>query len=306
MTKEFKTHEQQIEILKSRGMVFKDDTFAIQKLKQLGYYRLSGYWYRMRQFGTDNQTPKEQFNPDTTFELVIQLYEFDEHLRHLVLAELAPVEQAIRALIGYELGKVDRLAHLNAHQLGPNANDPTGRKTPGSTAHEDWLQRYHTLADNSREDFVKHHKDHYNNEIPIWAAVELMDWGTLSHLYRISPQHTRNTIAKECGLTAAQLGSWLKSLNVLRNLAAHHARLFNRVYDIKPKSNKSKMLSHLGSTSNRLFGQLTLILYLKKQLNLPNQNLLLELLTQYPENRIIPISSTGTPPNWQSLTLWRK
>ncbi|KKO79875.1 hypothetical protein WU87_07130 [Corynebacterium minutissimum] len=59
----------------------------------------------------------------------------------------------------------------------------------------------------------------------------------LSYLYGMSPNIVRKRIAEPCGLTGPQLESWLKSLNILRNYAAHHARMFNRVYDIKPKLN---------------------------------------------------------------------
>lgn len=132
-----------------------------------------------------------------------------------------------------------------------------------------------------------------------------MDWGMLSYLYGMSPNIVRKRIAQPCDLTGPQLESWLKSLNILRNYAAHHARMFNRVYDIKPKLNNDVRLAPVAEGMNRVFGQLSLIQYLHRQLELSPADRLPKLFDTYPHNPIVPFSRIGAPDNWRELPLWR-
>lgn len=165
--------------------------------------------------------------------------------------------------------------------------------------------KYELALRASKEDFVEHHKRKYGGVLPIWAAVEVMDWGMLSHLYGMSPNPVRNQIARQCRLSAPQLESWMKSLNIVRNYAAHHARMFNRVYDIKPKLPNNADLGAVQSCMNRVFGQLTLIQYLHRTLELSVATMLPEVLHTYPDNRLVPFTRTGAPQNWDTLTLWQ-
>ena len=128
-----------------------------------------------------------------------------------------------------------------------------------------WLDRYNKELSFSREDFVKHHQRKYGGQLPIWAAVEVIDWGSLAYLYRLSPIAVCDVIAARMKLTAAQLGSWIRALNIVRNYSAHHARMFNRVYTLKPRLPKVETHPELAAAKkalNRCFGQLTLIQYL--------------------------------------------
>lgn len=301
--KSFKTYEEQIAILRSRGMVVDDEAKAVRLLQQLNYYRLSGYWYPLRKFDRQTGEALDEFQPGTTIELVYELYAFDARLRQAVFAHLSQVELALRTLIGHELGRVDPLAHLDADKLGPQAKAPS-RKRSGNTIHDVWVKRYQESLSNSKEDFVQHHKEKYAGELPAWVAVEIMDWGMLSHLYGMAPIRTKQAVARICGLSDAQLGSWLKSLNILRNYSAHHARLFNRVFDIKPKLSKDSRFDLIRNKTNRVFGQLTLIRYLEDRLSLPSSIDLGAMLESFPNNDQVPFSRTGAPEGWRTMELW--
>lgn len=258
-TKQFKTYSEQVELLRTRGMSVADPEYAASVLARLNYYRLSGYWHPMRSFGTPEGAVDAPFRPGTSLDLVVNLYEFDERLRHAVFIELDRVEMVVRARLGYELGRLDPLAHLDLHRLGARARQ---RRKDGRRVHDVWLKKYHSALKQSKEAFVAHHKSEYGGTLPVWAAVEVMDWGLLSYLYGMSPNIVRNRIAEECALSSPQLESWLKSLNILRNYAARHARMFNRVYDIKPKLSRQARLVQVAGVMNRVFGQLSLIQYL--------------------------------------------
>lgn len=96
-TKPFMTYTEQIELLRSRGMIIPDADKAQRFLERRNYYRLSGYWYPMRVFpdSTDrNVKPLDEFIEGASFDLVIELYDFDARLRHSVFSELDHVETA--------------------------------------------------------------------------------------------------------------------------------------------------------------------------------------------------------------------
>ena len=272
--KEFKTYNEQVDILVRRGMDIGDRDEAIFLLQQVSYYRLSGYCYPFREF--KNSSRADTFFPGTRLRDVVDLYRFDSRLRTATFTALTPIELAIRAL--------------------------KEKKYNG------WRRRYEHELKSSREDFVNHHKQKYGGNLPVWAATEIMDWGSLTYLYELSPRSVQNTISSQCDLTAPQLRSWLKALNIVRNICAHHGRLFNRVHAISPKlpaQGTHTDLDCINTDWKRTFGQLTLVQLLLDRLNVGNKKLLPTVVQSFPEVQIVPISHMGAPDNWQTASkLW--
>ena len=301
--KPFRTYAEQVALLQSRGMFIEDHARAEHQLATLNYYRLSGYWHTMRRIDPGTKASLDGFREGASFDLVVNLYRFDERLRNAIFADLARVELALRALIGHRLGAIDPLIHLDTAKLGPPAQQ-SDRNNPTMTVHKVWLRKYNSALKTSKEDFVKHHQSCYAGKLPIWAAVEIMDWGMLSHLYRMAPRQARDKVASELQLRAPQLESWLRSLNILRNYAAHHARVFNRGFDIKPKLSQDPRLDSIRKVTNRAFGQLTLIRYLHRELGLSGPSQLPAVLGSFPHNELVPFDRLGAPYTWQDLPLW--
>ncbi|NMX04489.1 Abi family protein [Mobiluncus mulieris] len=299
--KQFFDYTEQVAHLISRGMVVENPDLAKHQLTTLSYYRLSGYWHSMRMIDSTTGTILSAFRPGASFELVLSLYAFDEQLRQAIYADLAGIELAMRALLGHELGKIDPLIHLDEDNLGAPAHQHRGRLR---TDYQIWLDKYQTAVAGSREEFVLHHQEHYGGLLPIWAAVEIMDWGMLSRLYRMAPTKARNEIADVCHLRAPQLESWLKSLNIVRNRTAHHSRVFNRVFDIKPKLPDDACFDDIRGRTNRVFAQLTLIRYLQRGLGVMVDSRLFDVLQSYPDNPLIPFERLGAPANWKNNELW--
>ncbi|WP_217649651.1 Abi family protein [Saccharopolyspora flava] len=290
--KEYKTYAEQVAILASRGMEIGDVVRAEQALRRVNYYRLSGYWYPFRVLTESGR--RDEFYDGTRFDDVVALYEFDERLRSATFAALTPVELAVRAHLGHELGRIDSTVHLDPTKLGP-----TARKGPH---YANWLVRYERELRQSREDFVAHHTKKYGGRLPVWAAVELLDWGSLTYLYGFSPRPVQDAVAGERGLSAPQLLSWLKALNIIRNTCAHHGRLFNRVHTITPKLPKVGVhpdLDAVGTDWTRTFGQLTLVQFLADRLGVGRSKLLSSVLRSFPTVRFVPISHMGVPEGWQ-------
>lgn len=162
-----KTYVEQVGLLVSRGMDVEDLEAAVETLRRVNYYRLSGYWYPFRRQTSSGR--EDAFYAGTRFSDVVALYEFDVRLRAATFAALAPIELAIRALLGHELGRIDPCAHLDPSTLGPTAQrgDPYSR----------WWGRYENELRHSREDFVDHHRQKCGGRLPVWAATELWTGG---------------------------------------------------------------------------------------------------------------------------------
>lgn len=106
--KQIRTYVQQLELLELRGMTIEDPAVAASLLRQHSYYRLSGYWHPMRRFDPETGRSLDLFHEGASFKLVIDLYLFDEQLRHAIFSELTRIE----------LGQNNPLIHLNVDLLG--------------------------------------------------------------------------------------------------------------------------------------------------------------------------------------------
>jgi abortive infection bacteriophage resistance protein len=295
--KQFKTYDEQVKLLVARGMDVGDQAAAAEQLQNVNYYRLSGYWYPFRKLGTTKGEPRQSdFFPGTALSDVTKLYTFDANLRSATFASLSPVELSVRALLGHALGEVDECAHLKPAALSARAH---------GDAYSRWLARYQQELGDSREDFVEHHRQKYNGVLPVWAAVEILDWGGLTRLYGFSPRQVQDDVADAFGLRAPQLESWMKSLNVIRNICAHHGRFFNRVYALMPKLPSVGRYPDLDEAGpfTRTFGQLSLIQFMLRSRG-HRSTLLPAVLRTYPSVNGVPKSHLGTPDDWATLSLW--
>lgn len=295
--KAYRTYAEQVELLARRGMDVGDRDQATRTLERVNYYRLSGYWYPFRQQAGGGRI--DDFYPGTRLVDVVSLYDFDARLRAATFSVLTPIELTIRALLGHELGRIDPCAHLDPNHLGPTAQN--------GGAYTKWLKGYDAELERSREDFVEHHHQKYGGRLPVWAAVELLDWGSLTFLYGFAPRATQDAVAAACGLTAPQLTSWLKSLNLVRNACAHHGRLFNRVHTLTPKLPRVGLHADLDQATtawNRTFAQLTLIQFLLDRLELGRMTLLPAVVRSFPTVPAVPLTHLGADPTWQASRLW--
>lgn len=237
--------EDQLARLKQRGLSVEDDTAALGYLRRVGYYRLSGYWYPLRAIDKvaserDGRPVRlDEFVPGSCFEDVVKLYVFDKKLRLLAMDALERIEMAVRVDVAYLLGKRDPCAHENPDCLDGNFTKKPMRRGPfaGRTGHEVWLEKYQTLVHRSRRlPFVAHHLEAYDGKLPIWVAIGVWDFGLLSRFFAGMLFDDRQTIAARYGAPDGKaFASWLRSLNFIRNVAAHHARMWNtNVLEVAP------------------------------------------------------------------------
>jgi abortive infection bacteriophage resistance protein len=230
--KPFLSISDQIERVKSRGMHIEDDAEAAQWLGAIGYYRLSGYWYPFRSAGPGHSR-MDDFVPGCSFREVIRLYEFDRHLKSLIHSGIERIEVAMRSRIGHTLGRHNLLAH----------QDPTLFRA--NFAHSNWIGTAQLRVDRSRgrDQFVDHHDVKYGGQLPIWVLTDVLDFADISKLFdgmqtldqravadwfSIAPRPGASKNQKKKWSRHHPLANWLIHLTIVRNICAHHARLWNR------------------------------------------------------------------------------
>lgn len=240
--------EEQLEKLQERGLIVEDTHKALSYLERIGYYRLSGYWYAFRERGdgqglgasqgglnTKRSRPVlDTFKLGSTFKNAVDLYVFDKKLRLLILDALERIEISLRVDLSHLLGEAGPDTYLNPD----NFSDKFAKKLNshfGSTDHQRWLAKHDELIRRSKEEFIKHNKEKYGLPVAVWVACEVWDFGCLSNLYSGLKPDDQRKIAEKYGIKKGKVFvSWLRSLNYLRNVCAHHSRLWNRNMSVQP------------------------------------------------------------------------
>jgi abortive infection bacteriophage resistance protein len=314
-TKPYLPVSDQLALIKGRGMVISDDALAQTYLNRIGYYRLSGYWYPYRQ--STGSGPSfavgDNFRAGTKFSEVVGLYVFDKMLRLLMLDVIERIEIALRVQITLELGKLGPHAHRDAAALHPNFQRPSA---PGSSEshHQKWLRLHDDAFSRSKEEFAKHFKAKYAGEDPpIWIAAELWDFGAMSVLYSGMRKPGQTSVAQLFGVPSFKImETWLRALNVTRNMCAHHSRLWNKPIAVPPKWPTPAECADLGHIANdthartRLYGIACICAFLLKTIN-PNSSWIDRFKTHasaFPKSSVIRIGSAGFPVDWDKANLW--
>lgn len=324
-TKPWLSLEQQLDRLADRGVELGDREHATALLRAVGYYRLTGYLYPFRrsepyegEAGRPRVRVLADYRPGTALEHVESIIDFDRQLRMLVMDGLERVEVAVRMQIGYVVGRRAAFAHLDPATfteafVATSVDEDTGE--PVASQHEQWLTRVQARRDGSDESFVAHFREKYDDRMPIWALTEVMEMGQLSRLYQGLNQQDAEEIAQAFGVpTKRIMASWLASLNYVRNVAAHHARLFNRKLQYAPKRPKvgqAPPLDHLygESTAKGVFGTynaLAVIAYLLRSVEARPTWCwrLAEHLQCFPTSQALGLEAMGVPAGWTDLDLW--
>lgn len=325
-TKSWLSLEQQVERLASYGVDVGGRNHAAALLKSTGYYRLTGYLYPFRESeqymddeGHTRTRVLSDYRAGTTLRHVESIIDFDRRLRMLVMDGIERIEVAVRMQIGYVLGRTSAFGHEDSasfiEAFTKTGTDP-GTGEPVLSPHATWLQRVDERRAKSDEQFVVHFREKYDDQMPVWALTEILELGQLSVLYRGMLQQDAEEIAMAFGVpTKKIMGSWLASLNYVRNVAAHHARLFNRKLQNAPKRPRAgqiPLLDHLRdeATPKGGFGTynaLAVIAYLLPSIETEtdwNQQIA-ALLQAFPTSHALSPGSMGVPHGWESLDLWR-
>ncbi|WP_281510802.1 Abi family protein [Corynebacterium belfantii] len=308
------TLEEQLELLSKRGMTL-DEPLARQWLANVSYYRLSGYWYPYRVLpkNADYRHPLrlDNFVSGTSFSEVAGLYEFDRKLRALVHDGIERIEVALRTRIGEWCTQHGALAYREPALFREEFD------------HSSWLATVEARIERAKSSnaAIKHYADKYG-QYPFWVVTEVLDFSDVSILFSGLPVHTQHSISTGLGFHVAvdrlnskqkksyygqdPLARWCEQLTIVRNVCAHHARLFNRHFT-PASTNAFRTIPALASLprgqSDKLYGALLMMAFMLYTISpgttWPSK--LTDLIrTDFENLSLRSITEMGFPDNWET------
>ncbi len=305
-------YDELIARLKGRGMIIPDDDRAKRKLSQIGYYRLSGFWYPCRRGKLDEKgkylkDPKsklpirdDQFQEGTNFNLITDLYLFDKKLRQLLLDAIERIEIHARSVIAHELGRFDPMAYLDTSFINP--------KILAGTHWCNWRIRQEQLIEDSKEDCILWHKKN-DCSIPFWVVVETWDFGLMSKYFENLKGHYQNLICERLEVLdqygkphVKSLKNWLQEINILRNRCAHHSRIWNRVSGNAitiPSNTYFNELNLDQHAKTRIYSKICVLWFLVQKIGPHSQWIrnIADLVDSKPDLDCLPHTAMGFPDN---------
>ena len=279
-TKTHFTYGSQIVLLESRGLIITNKELAGKKLQHISYYRLSAYFLPFQQ-------EKDIFMNDTRFDEILRVYYFDKELRKIIFNAIETIEVNIRADIAYNLSKqVGAFGYMEKENLNIPYKD-----------YLNLIQAIQRETNRSKEAFVTHFKKKYKSDIlPIWMVVEIISFSTLSKFFK-ALKAEQETITSTLNVPPKVLKNWLHVINHIRNICAHHGRLWNKQFAIKALIPK-KIPQFKDLKNDKIFILIMILNYMFKNIGTENEfsEKIKNLLKKYPE---IPIEALGFTEDWE-------
>lgn len=301
----------QVQRLKDRNLVIGDSVKAERYLSNIGYYRLSAYWlpYELPA-ANGSKSRNHQFKPDTHFDEIVDLYIFDRKLRLLVIEAIERIEVAVRTQWANALS----LATSNPHAY----LDASLFKDPWQ--HHKDISKIVRDIEASHETFVTHYTSTYDEPFlpPIWAVVETLTLGALSRWYASTKDNTaRANVSNALGMPTVEImESVLHCLTLIRNICAHHARLWNRKMTMQlPKIKRLKndiqtedITDKKGNVQQQprreIYNYLIVMMNIMKTIN-PTTTWVKRLADLIKTTSIEQQNAMGFPIDWQSKPIWQ-
>ncbi|MCI1721228.1 MAG: Abi family protein [Bacteroidales bacterium] len=306
--------KEQVDLLIKRGMIIDDRKRAERLLANISYYRLSAYMlpYKINKDGVII----DRFRDGTNWNEVYRLYLFDRKLRLLVFDAIERIEIAIRTQIIYQLSQKYGSHWQDKREIFKAPRDIITKD--GMSIHidiYDELQKHisNQLINNHAEEFLVHYRNTYCEPVnpPSWMCVEIMFFNQLLKICNgLKKRSDLTDLSNYFSLPPSAFCSWLHTLNFIRNICAHHARLWNRTFNIVPEK-----LIHaqpgkvwLNGTSvvqtSRCYYLFSIINYFLQTAN-PTSSFklrLVKLLTDYED--VVSLKVLGFPEDWKKEEMW--
>ncbi len=320
MDKPFKTHRQQLAILRNRNLTINNGSKAISLLKRDGYYNIiNGYKDIFLDPALTAQYNDDRYKAGTTFEHIYALYDFDRNIRSIMLKNILKMETSLKTKIAYYFSQAYNKQSFNYLDINNfDAKDPQVATkiiadlstviTRNTKQAQQGAQFYH---------YLDKHK-----ELPLWVLVTKMTLGNTIHFYYALKLPIKYQIIDEIVSTFKKqfkttinipqkqqeeiISSMFDYINHFRNICAHEERMFNTIYK---KSGKIPKISHFHKPTTFPFSSrvidciLILALFLsKKEYNVLCQNIVSEinsLSTKLPSNTFnLVLIRMGFSKNW--------
>ncbi len=286
---------QQIDLLEERGMIFEDAESAKQALTHISYYRLRAYWHYFEQ---DPDSGEHQFKDGTTLDNVLELYNYDRQLRLLIIDAIERIEVAARGSWAYHIAIV-----YGAHGYSePNLYKDVGQFAKNLTQLSEEVERSHDA-------FITHYNTKYGDPPlpPVWMVAEVMSFGLLSKfISSLSVRSSRQAIARPFGMDERIFKSFMHHLGMVRNICAHHGRLWNRrlTVTVRQPTQPPTLAGSLNNASERqIYNTLVIIAHCMKIIE-PASDWVADVKKLITENPTGDVASMGAPDGWEELPVW--
>jgi len=286
----------QIQKLKDRGLHIHSEADALRYLSNISYYRLRAYTYPYQ----DNTNPEHPFVGGVSMEDIMALYTFDRKLRLVVFDAVEKIEVALRTQIIYQWS----MTYGSHWHLDQKLYKDHGK----FIKHLASLQKE---IDRSNETFIDHYKNKYTQpeEPPCWMSLEVTSIGLLSLLFQnLKSCPEKKAVTHHFGLLAPEiLENWMHNFCHIRNICAHHGRLWNRRIPIPiaiPRKTKAEFVTNRGVYPYKLYASLCAMTYVLSIINPEStfKQQLLEFLSTCPHGQL---KEMGFPANWQQEKFWQ-
>lgn len=291
--------EDQLAKMIERGLVVEDEDEAKHYLHQIGYYRLCGYTLPFQKGGDGHD--RHDFRDPVEFRAILDRYVFDRKLRLLLLDAIERIEVSFRAALSNSIAQrntphwyqdaslfeagYDHAALINElkRQIVHNANTPE--------------------KEAQRDIHIRHYYDNYYDPDmpPSWMVFETISFGTISRIFEWLYKSETAEVCNPLRVNHDTLSSWMHAISYVRNLCAHHKRVWNKTLTIKPAIARKHKTKFQGNT--KIYGVMVVIQILLDQVAPDNTwaERLSELLDEHPD---IPLANMGVPENWREKPFW--
>lgn len=278
-TKPFTSFEEQIGLLRTRGLAIENESFALEVLQKINYYRLSAYSLTFRE--------NDRFYHGYTFENMVELYNFDAEFRSIIMKYSATVEHAFRTHIAYH----------HAEKYG-STGYLCNAYFEDELRHSKFLTKLFSLIDRSDDIFIRHHKEDRNGVYPFWVAIEVTSFDVLSKLYKNLLPDMRTTIAKTYySVHRKYIENWLQCSVVARNISAHGGRFYNRYLTSPVKLDVATNLK----VNNRTAFAVVFAIYRLLPTNAERHQLIKDLKDLFYNHQFVLRNRMGFPDCWDGL-----
>ena len=279
--------------LMSKGMQMINPQWAEDTIIQIGYYRLKGYFLPFY-----NQA-SGFYSSDTSFEDIVELYHFDVELSKLIFGYILKIEVALRARLIEALAIAQDVTALS----NPSLFDDKKKYWENQSSISSEIAR-------SADKFINHQYSNYEGAVPVWAAVEVMQYGTLSKLIKNLKTGANTAYEKlrsfykypnsngSMTIPSAKLfTSWIQATSAMRNICAHGGRIYNRAISAHPEILNADAITPVPASFGA-YQEILAMKYLRPD-NTSWKNFSTELTTLFSKySSIIALSKLGFPSDW--------
>lgn len=277
------TIEEQINLLQSRGLIIVDRKNVGKYLKNISYYHLSTYFKHF-------QNEDDSFREGKSFDDVLNIYVFDQKLRLLLLDILERIEKSFKCRLVYEMS----VKTGNPFWIA----DPAVFRTEG-----EYYYRIREILDglkSSKESCIRHYFTQYGvpEYPPAWMIIETLTFGQCVMIYNQLTFENQEVVAMSYGINKRHISNWMYALSSIRNLCAHHARLWNNEFFITLNQRHGIYRNYFyNGNGNRLFNYLVVLHVINCKFN-PRSSWVVSLKDIIAEHEI-NVSHMGFPEDWK-------